>query len=405
MSGTGDRTPSGLWINPAVGVAGDMLLAALVDLGASLDAVRAAVGSLGIGGWTLDAGSTTRRGLTATSVTVHAEDGQHHRPWSIIDARLADADLPAAISRGARRTFELLARAEAAVHGVEMDQVHFHEVGAIDALVDIVGTWAAWSDLGQPDVSAGPVGLGVGTVAMAHGTVAVPAPATLELLRRIPTVPVDAAGETATPTGVALLVSMVDSPDRWGPMPAGTVHSVGRGAGSWDPPGHANVVTAVAFEPTDPTADREVGVETVLIETVLIETTVDDVTPEVLGHVIDAAIAMGADDAWVLPVTMKKSRPGHQVRVLCSPPLVPEVRGLLARETGTLGWREWSVTKHELPRHETVVELDGRPVRIKVGPHGAKPEHDDVVGIARASGRSARDVAADAAAAFRDTLP
>ena len=122
-------------------------------------------------------------------------------------------------------------------------------------------------------------------------------------------------------------------------------------------------------------------------------------------RLIDAAIAMGADDAWVLPVTMKKSRPGHQVRVLCSPPLVPEVRGLLARETGTLGWREWSVTKHELPRHETVVELDGRPVRIKVGPHGAKPEHDDVVGIARASGRAARDVAAEAAAAFRDTLP
>ena len=169
--------------------------------------------------------------------------------------------------------------------------------------------------------------------------------------------------------------------------------------------GIANVVTAVAFEPTGPTADGEVSVETVLIETVLIETTVDDVTPEVLGHLIDAAIAMGADDAWVLPVTMKKSRPGHQVRVLCSPPLVPEVRGLLARETGTLGWREWSVTKHELPRHETVVELDGRPVRIKVGPHGAKPEHDDVVGIARASGRAARDVAAEAAAAFRDTLP
>ncbi len=133
------------------------------------------------------------------------------------------------------------------------------------------------------------------------------------------------------------------------------------------------MVTAVAFEPTGPTADGEVSVETVLIETVLIETTVDDVTPEVLGHLIDAAIAMGADDAWVLPVTMKKSRPGHQVRVLCSPPLVPEVG--CSHETETLGWREWSVvTKHELPRHETVVELDGRPVRIKVGlAHGPSP--------------------------------
>ena len=398
------------WFHCFSGVAGDMALGSLVDAGADVDEVRELLGRLPVTGWSLEVEPVLRSGIAGTKVHVHAHEHTVVRTAAHIQGLVAEARLPERVQQRAAAVFRALAEAEGALHRRPPDQVHFHEVGAIDALVDIVGTWAAWSDLGQPDVSAGPVGLGVGTVAMAHGTVAVPAPATLELLRGIPTVPVDAAGETATPTGVALLVSMVDSPDRWGPMPAGTVHSVGRGAGSWEPPGHANVVTAVAFEPTDPTADREVGVETVpvetvLIETVLIETTVDDVTPEVLGHVIDAAIAMGADDAWILPVTMKKSRPGHQVRVLCSPPLVPEVRGLLARETGTLGWREWSVTKHELPRHETVVELDGRPVRITVGPHGAKPEHDDVVGIARASGRAARDVAAEAAAAFRDTLP
>lgn len=421
-------TTGGLWINPVVGVAGDMLLGALLDAGASSDAVVECLSSLGIEGWTLEVTPTTRRGITATSVTVtltderdapddadpdhhshdhHSHDhhipdhhSHDHRSWSTIDAMLVAADLPDEARDGARRTFRSLAVAEAAVHGIDVDDVHFHEVGAIDAIVDIVGCWAAWWDLGAPAVTSGPIGLGVGTATMEHGTVPVPAPATLELLRGAPTVPVDAAGETATPTGAALLVTMATG---WGPMPAGTVGTVGRGAGTWDPPSHANVVTAVLFDP-----DRQSPAATTLpgrsVDAVVVETNVDDVTAEVLGEVISAAIELGADDAWVLPATMKKSRPGHQVRVLCSPDLVPAVRELLARETGTLGWRESPVTKHELDRSTAKVEVDGHTIGIKVGPFGAKAEHDDVVAAARSLDRPVREVAADALTRWSDAL-
>lgn len=396
---------TGLWVNPAVGVAGDMLLAALVDVGADPDAVRSAVASLPVPGWTLDCGRSTRRGLTATSVTVTAPEGDHHRSWSTIDAMLAAADLPTPVRDGARATFERLAHAEARVHGIDVDQVHFHEVGAVDAIVDVVGTWAALHDLGMPRVTSAPIGLGIGTVAMAHGTVPVPAPATLELLTGHPSRPLVVDGrpverETATPTGVALLTTMAAA---WGPMPAGTVAGVGRGAGAWDPPGHANVVTVVRYEPADDGSgdDDADGWPATAVDAVVVETNVDDVTPEVLGHVISAALELGADDAWVLPVTMKKSRPGHQVRVLCEPGLVPAVRRLLASETGTLGLREWPVTKHELDRTSTKVVVDGRSIGIKVGPYGAKPEHDDVVAAARALDRPVRDVAAEALAVHR----
>ncbi len=399
---TADRS-GGLWINPVVGVAGDMLLAALLDVGADAERVRAGLQALPVPGWSLEVGRTTRSGLVASTATVTTADHDHHRSWSTIDAMLASAALPDAVSGGARRSFRRLAEAEAHVHDIDVDRVHFHEVGAVDAIVDVVGTWLALDDLGMPPVWCGPVGLAVGTAPMAHGVVPVPAPATLELLRGRPTVPVDAAGETATPTGAALLVTMAGD-DAWGPMPAGTITAVGRGAGTWDPAGHPNVVTAVRFEPADGAAVAHAAALALpgrTVDAVVVETNVDDVTPEVLGHVLSAALELGADDAWILPVTMKKSRPGHQVKVLCAPGLVPAVRDLLARETATLGLREWTVTKHELDRSTAEVDVDGHLVRIKVGPYGAKPEHDDVVAAARALGRPVREVGAEALARHR----
>ncbi|MBS1836325.1 MAG: nickel pincer cofactor biosynthesis protein LarC [Actinobacteria bacterium] len=396
--------PMDLWINPAVGVAGDMLLAALIDVGASLQVLRDLVGTVGLPDWSLDTTRGTRRGITATAVTVSAPDHDHHRSWSTIDAMLAAAALPDPVRDGARATFRRLAVAEASVHGIGIDDVHFHEVGAVDAIVDVVGAWSGWFDLGMPTVTSAPVGLGTGTAPMAHGTLPTPAPATLELLRGHPSAPVDTDGETATPTGVAILTTMAEA---WGPMPAGTIAAIGRGAGTWDPPTHANVLTVVRYEPATGPTDVDAGIDVavlldaVLVDAVLIETTVDDVTPEVLGHVIDRALALGADDAWILPATMKKHRPGHEVRVLCRADLLPSVRDLLTSETGTLGLRESPVRKHELVRRSEVVDVDGHPVRIKIGPFGAKPEHDDVVAAATALGRPLRDVAADALAAPR----
>lgn len=378
-----------LWCNPSLGVAGDMLLGAMLAVGADESFVRAQLEALDLPGWRLEVTGTTRRGLVATSVRVDAPDHDHHRPWSRIDAMLAAAGLHPAVGDGARRTFRALGEAEATVHGIDIDRVHFHEVGAVDAIVDIVGCWAALVSLEVERVVSAPVGLGAGTVAMAHGQVPVPAPAVLELLVGGPSVPVDVAAETATPTGVALLVTMVD---RWGPPQAGTVRATGRGAGTWDPESHPNVVTAVLMEETD-------GPEPVTAT--LLETNLDDVTAEVLAHVVARALDAGADDAWCTPIVMKKGRPGHLLSVLCPPELAPELRHVIATETATLGIRERSVAKHELDRRTETVRVEGHPVRIKVGPHGAKPEHDDVVGAAAALGRPLRQVAAQALDAWR----
>lgn len=399
-------SPRALWCNPSVGVAGDMLLAALLDLGADEGFVRSQLERLDVAGWRLDVGSTTRRGLVATSVHVDVPTDDHHRAWSRIDEMLATSGLHPAVADGARRTFEALGRAEASVHGTTIDEVHFHEVGAVDAIVDIVGSWAALTALRGDDgsevaMASAPIGLGSGTAAMAHGRLPVPAPAVLELLRDHPVVPVEVQAETATPTGVALLVTMVE---RWGQVPTGSVRRVGRGAGRRDPVTHANVVTvvelALASDHT-PAAVADMHA-TPAVEAVVIETNVDDVTPETIAHVLDRALELGADDAWATPIVMKKGRPAHLLSLLCRPEVAATLRELLAVETGTLGTRTRTVDKHELTRSVVEVEVEGQVVHMKVGPHGAKPEHDDVAEVARRSGRSLRDVAAEAITAWRD---
>lgn len=390
-----------VWFNPALGVAGDMALAALLDAGAQESVVRDQLGRLGLPGWQLEVRATGRRGLTATAVDVTVPDHDHHRPWSRIDALLAGAGLEPAVADGARRTFAALARAEASVHGIDVDDVHFHEVGALDAIVDVVGAWAALWSLGgdaMPTVVSAPVGLGSGTAPMAHGVLPVPAPAVLELLTGHPTTPVDTDLETATPTGVALLVTMAD---RWGALPEGIVLASGRGAGTADPTTHPNVLAVVLSDPAPATAGR--------VTARLIETNLDDVTGEVVAHVIDRTIAQGADDAWAVATTAKKGRPGVQLSVLCRPELAEELAGLVASETGTLGWRERDVAKTELERRTDLVELGGpdgqaATVRVKVGPHGAKAEFADLAALAEATGRPLRDLAVEVLAAWREQV-
>ncbi len=382
-----------LWINPGAGVAGDMLLAALVDLGADADFVRGQLEHLGLDGWSLGFEAVRRRELTATLATVTHAEGHHHRSWSSIDALLAGAGLAPRVEQGARRTFGELGQAEARAHGIAVDDVHFHEVGALDAIVDIVGVWAALDSLDVDHVTCAAVGLGSGVASMAHGQVQVPAPAVLDLLTGLPVRPVDIDGETATPTGVALLRTLVDD---WGVPPAGTVVADGRGAGAMDPPGHANVVVVALLE----TADATEAAGHTAAEHTIVECNLDDVTPEVVGHAIERALALGASDAWATSITMKKSRPGHLLSVLCAPEVLDEVAASIVAETGTLGYRLRRVDKVELPRSTSSVELDGHMIRIKVGPHGVKPEHDDVASVAVATGRTHREVSAAALRAW-----
>lgn len=376
-----------LWFNPVFGVSGDMLLGALVSAGASPDVVREEIESLDIDGWEVDFSQVSRRGIVATRAAVTAEE-QSHRPWSEIDGLLADSSLTVRVRSGARETFTALARAEAGRHGVDIDEVQFHEVGGVDAIVDIVGSWAALAALGVAEVGSAPIGLGAGSVVAAHGGIPHPAPAVLSLLDRLPVVGVDSTEETATPTGVALLATMVD---RWGPIPAGTLCTSGLGAGGRDPESHANVLSALVLEVEDAP----------ISSAVVLETNLDDVTPETLAYVSDRLRDAGADDVWTIPIVMKKGRAGHELRALCTPGLAPLLIEVLATETGTLGVRTRPVDKTVFPRTYGSVVVDGYEIGIKAGPYGAKPELEDLRTAAAGTGRALTELRESALAAWR----
>lgn len=390
-----------LWLDPSFGASGDMILGALFGLGVPLAAVIADLDGLAVEGWSVAVKPTMRSGLASTRALVTASDDAEHRAWSTIDGLLADSSLPSDVSNGARRTFELLARVEAGIHQVDVDEVQFHEVGAIDAIIDIVGAWSALRHLDVDRVHAAPVGLGQGTVEAAHGTLPAPAPATLDLLRGLPVRAVATTSETVTPTGAALLATMVDE---WGPIPAGRLGTASRGAGGRDPATHPNVLGAVLItvaerqvatrrQPaTDGTEHRGESTS----DAVVLATNLDDVTAEVIGRTIDRLLEAGADDAWAVPVVMKKNRPGHELRVLSSPQLAPLLRALLFEETGTLGIRTGTVWKHRLERSTRAVTVRGVTIRIKVGPYGAKPEYEDLVAASDATGVPIRLLANEA---------
>ncbi|MFT7599763.1 MAG: hypothetical protein ACI8TP_002699 [Acidimicrobiales bacterium] len=380
-----------LWLDPTFGASGDMLLGALVGLGAPLDEITSGLQGLNVDGWSITTETTTRGGISATRAIVRAAVGHHHRSWSSIDQLLAEADLPPTARDGARATFRLLGEIEARQHAVDIDEVHFHEVGAVDAIVDIVGVWVARSLLNIASVSVGPVGLGHGTVKAAHGVLPLPAPATLALLDGAPVRSLDVQLETCTPTGAALLRSL----GAWGAIPDGVIAASARGAGGRNPDTHPNVVTAILVETTD-SPDQPVTAQ----PAVVLSTNVDDVTPEVLGHVINKLLAAGADDAWIVPIQMKKNRPAHELSVLTSASRAEALRELISRETGTLGIRATDTTKFPLDRTMSSIEVRGAVVAVKVGPFGAKPEHDDLVALSEQTGVPVRVLAEEARTAW-----
>ncbi|MEM7275034.1 MAG: nickel pincer cofactor biosynthesis protein LarC [Actinomycetota bacterium] len=400
MTGGTPRPSRILWLDPRFGASGDMVLGALVGLGAPLDEIVAGLDDLAVDGWSVTAEEVRRCSLASTRVTVAAETLEHHRSWSSIDRLLAGADLPAHVVAGSRATFRRLGEVEAAIHRVTIEEVHFHEVGAVDAIIDIVGAWLALHRLEVGEVVVGPVGLGHGTVRAAHGELPIPAPATADLLTGADVVPVDVAAETVTPTGAALLTTMAD---RFGPLPAGRLVANARGAGGRDPDGYPNVLSGFLLDSADPGAATTPAAAGTAVATATITTNLDDVTPEVVAHVIDRCLAAGADDAWATPIVMKKGRPAVALEVMCDPARTMALTELVMRETGTLGVRVGTTTKHVLPRLITTVTVRGHEVRIKVGPHGAKPEHDDLVTAGAALDLPIRDLAREALAAHAAT--
>ena len=388
---TGDRRGRRqLWIDATFGASGDMLLGAFVGLGAPLDRVIDALGPLPVDGWTITESTVQRASLSATRVEVKAGDTHHHRTWTNIDTMLADSDLPATVVAGARNTFRALGEVEAAIHGVTIDEVHFHEVGAIDAIVDIVGAWVALDLLDVAAVTCGPIGLGHGTVSAAHGELPLPAPATASLLQGATVRSLDIAAETVTPTGAALLTTMGTT---FGPIPAGVLAGLARGAGGRDPDRYPNVVTAHLVESVDHRLEEGPVGEIDISAVVVLQTNLDDVTGETVAHTIARCLEVGADDAWAHPIVMKKGRPGVELNVLASPDVAETLRQTVFAETATLGIRTLPATKHAQPRSFHSVTIEGHHVGIKVGPHGAKPEYDDLAVASQALNRPLSELA------------
>ena len=323
------------WVDASAGVAGDMLLGALIDAGASLEACQAAVDAVMPATVRLDVSSVHRAGMRATKVDVEALVADlPHRSWTDIRAMILEAHLPEAIRARAVSVFAGLAEAEARAHGIPAAEVHFHEVGAWDSIADVVGVCAALHDLGVTRLTAGPIALGSGQVQTSHGQIPVPVPAVLELSAGWQVL-AGGPGELTTPTGMALVSVLGDASEN---LPALTVAAVGVGAGTRDPQDRANVVRVVLGSPAPGHTARETtdpgG------EAVLIEANVDDLDPRVWPSVLDDLLVSGASDAWLIPILMKKGRPAHTLAVLVDPTLAEELRARIFALVPTLGVRE-----------------------------------------------------------------
>jgi uncharacterized protein (TIGR00299 family) protein len=396
------------WIDASAGVAGDMLLGALLDAGAGLDAVRRAVDAVVPGAVRITPAAVTRAGLHAVHVNVEPLIADApRRTWATIREMLTGAELPERIRDRATAVFARLADAEAHVHGIAAAEVHFHEVGALDSIADIVGVCAALEDLDVATLSAGEVAVGAGRVRTAHGELPVPVPAVAQLARSW-RVRAGGTGELATPTGMAVIRALAAPCEDLPPM---RVDAVGAGAGGRDTPGRANVVRVLigTGTPPAPPAPPHEGTpgepaDVRAEAAVLLEANVDDLDPRLWPEVLAGLLRDGAADAWLVPIVMKKGRPAHTLSALCHPDRTAALRDRIFRDTSTLGVREGAVRKHVLPRALVDVTVADGTVAVKVGHrHGVivqvMPEFEEVAALARRLGRPERQVLAEAAAA------
>jgi len=386
------------WFHCFSGIAGDMALGSLIDAGADVGEVRALLDRLPMAGWSMEVSPVMRGGIGATKVDVMVAETAVVRTYAHITGLVDEARLPERVRNRAQATFAALAVAEGHLHRRPAAQVHFHEVGGVDAVIDVVGTCAALEVLEVDTVWSSPVANGMGMVRSAHGMLPVPAPAVVELLRGAPTYGRDLPYELTTPTGAALLAATVTG---WGPMPAMQVAAAGFGAGTRDLEGLPNLLQVVvgrsmAEVPARPEPGQPV---------VLLEVNVDDASGETLAHAVAALLDAGAHDAWITPILMKKGRPAHTVSVLADPALADQAAAVLVAETGSLGIRGETLQRWPSARVDGQVEVDGVPVRVKVGAGRVKVEHDDAARAARRTGLPLREVVSRAEEAWRRCGP
>jgi len=377
-----------LYFDCIAGISGDMALGALIDAGADIGAIRTGLQGLPIEPFDLDVESTETGGLAATKVLVRASTVGVIRTYASVRSLLDRAEIPLDAKAMAQRIFRRLAEAEAMVHRRELEQVTFHEVGAVDSIVDIAGTALALSMLGIERVFASAVPTGLGMSKTEHGVMPIPGPAVVELLRGAPMYSKGVAAELTTPTGAAILAATVEG---FGELPPMRIESIGYGAGTHrlDFPNLLRILVGAAESATEPRANAS--------EQLVLETNVDDLNPELYEYVLERVLAAGAQDAWLVPIVMKKGRPAVTVRVLCAPDREAEMRQIIFRETGTLGIRSAAVSKTTLDRDTLKVETTHGAVAVKIGLLDGRvvtvaPEYEDCVRIAREAGVPAKDV-------------
>jgi uncharacterized protein (TIGR00299 family) protein len=384
-----------VYFDCASGASGDMLLGAVVDLGLPIERLRDDLAKLPLAGYRLESSRVTRSGLAATKVDVVAEGpSPAHRHLRHIVEILDRSSLDPAVKERASGLFRRLAEAEAQVHGTSIEKVHFHEVGAVDSIVDIVGGVLALRFLGADRFVASPLNVGTGKVTMSHGTFPVPPPATAKLVAGVP-VYGDGDGELLTPTGALLVTAHATE---YGPLPPMRIEKTGHGAGSRDTKGRPNVLRLIVGEEAEAPAGERV---------LVLETEVDDAPPQLLGPLLERLLAVGALDAYFTPVQMKKGRPGVLVTVVAEPSRREVIEDLLFRETTTLGVRRQTWDRTVLERETATVLTAYGPIRVKIGRragvvYNAWPEFDDCQRAAGETGVAVKEVLAAALAAWRE---
>jgi pyridinium-3,5-bisthiocarboxylic acid mononucleotide nickel chelatase len=355
------------------GISGDMTLGALVDAGCSLELLRSKLQGLQVPGWAISSEKVWKNGMAATYVKVKTEDTQKHRSLTTILGILDESKLEPRVQERASAIFRKLGEAEATVHDVPIEKIHFHEVGALDAIVDIVGACIGFEELGFETFACSALNVGGGTAKMAHGVLPVPAPATARLLMGKPTYSNGVQKELVTPTGAAIVATLCDS---FGPQPAMKVSAIGYGAGTADLESQPNVLRILAGDVAGKKVEGHGGTIRVL------EANLDDMNPQIFGYLLEKALGAGALDVFAVPVQMKKSRPGTLVTILCKPEDEGKFQEMLFAETTTLGVRSHLVERRALPREFVKVQTKFGEVRIKVAGNGgrvqhASPEFDD----------------------------
>ena len=379
------------WFHCFAGIAGDMALGSLIDAGADVEEIRLLLQRLSLPGWELAVEESLRGGVACTRALVRGGGDAVSRTHAHIVGLITEAQLPPRVAARALAVFRRLAEVESALHRHPVEQVHFHEVGGHDAIIDIVGTVAALEVLGVDEVTASAVATGTGTVRSAHGILPNPSPAAVRLLQGVPTYGRSTGVELTTPTGAALLAALATS---FGPMPAMVVAASGFGGGASELDELPNC-TQVVIGHHDAAAIG--GGQPALV----LETNLDDVTGEQLAYAVAAALEAGAFDAWVSPVTMKKGRPGHVLHVLTDATHLDRLRHLIHTTTGTFGVRATASERWPAARRLDQVTVDGMVVRMKVGYGRAKPEFEDIALIAGATGVAVHEVASRAEEAWR----